>query len=205
MRKIDWGKVNLIYETVMICLVIISLVTIFMNQDSGSVHIHTVIWLIFLIDVTVRFLRAAVKWRYIRDNPFDIVTVIPLEDTFILARFARFIKLFRYKNIVKRYVERIKDFVRKIGFFRVTLIAIIFNFLMISYVIIFHQVDLTGSFLWVWSNFLKFNYESNLRGLIVLSVIIKIIGIIYLGIFVSKVSEFLRATYIKYRKVRETE
>lgn len=203
MGKFDWRKINLIYETVMICLVIFSLVTIFMNQDSGYVYIHTVIWLIFLVDVSVRFLRAAVKWRYIRDNPFDIVTVIPLEDMFILARFARFIKLFRYKNLVKRYVERIKDFVRKIGFLRVTLIAVIFNLLMILCVTLFYNVKFTGSFLWVWSNFLKFNYESTIDGLIVLSVIIKIVGIIYLGIFVSKVSEFLRETYIKYRRVRE--
>src|SRR5699024_77498 len=142
---------------------------------------HQLIWFVFLIDVVIRFIRTSVKWRYIKDNPFDIVTVIPLEDIMLLGRFARFLRLFRYKNIVKRYVECMSKKLEAIGFLRFSSSVISLNILMTLSLIVFKDFGIIESTIWVWANFLKFNYETTIDDLVVLSIVIKILGLIYYG------------------------
>src|SRR5699024_11692706 len=95
----------------MIVLVIVSLVMMMSDGDTKFKYVHKTIWIIFLVDVLIRFLRASIKWKYLKNNTFDIVSVIHLEDMFLLARFARFLRLFRYKNIIKSYFEIISRLV----------------------------------------------------------------------------------------------
>lgn len=196
MRNERW---KMIYEGTMIILVIISLTAMLSNEESKMRYVHQVIWFIFLIDVTIRFIKTSVKWRYIKENPFDIVTVLPLEDMMLLARFARFLRLFRYKNIVKRYVDGISLKLKEFGFLRLSLSIFIINMLMTFLLFSFINISLLESTIWVWGNFFKFNYETDLEGLVVLSIIIKIAGLIYLGIVISEVVSFGRNKYEGYK------
>lgn len=193
-----WRRLNIVYETVMIVLVIVSLIAVMSDGDSGFKHIHKIIWYIFLVDVTVRFIRATVKWKYVKNNTFDIVSVIPLEDIFLLARFARFLRLFRYKNLVKRYAERIRILLIKVGFTRLSIYLASFNILMSIVLWRFTKFTIIESSIWVWGNFLKFNYKVNLEGLLLLSIGIKIIGIMYMGILISEAVTLLRKWYEGY-------
>lgn len=186
----------------MIILVIISLAAMMTNEESNFRYVHQIIWFIFLVDVVIRFIRTSVKWRYIKDNPFDIVTVIPLEDTMLLARFARFLRLFRYKNLVKRYVDGISDKLKEFGFLRLSISIFSINIIISLVLVWFIEFDFLESSVWVWSNFFKFNYETNIEGLVVLSIIIKIIGLIYYGIVISEFTTLGRNQYEKFMEKR---
>lgn len=52
---------NIVYETTMIILVIISLIAVMSDSDSSFKYVHKVIWYVFLLDVTIRVIRATVK------------------------------------------------------------------------------------------------------------------------------------------------
>ena len=204
MRKLRW---KILYEGTMIILVIISLTAMMTNEKSNFRYIHQLIWLIFLVDVIIRFIRTSVKWKYIKDNPFDIVTVMPLEDMMLLGRFARFLRLFRYKNLVKRYVDGISKKLEEIGFLRLSVSVIGLNILTSLSLIIFKDFGILESTIWVWANFLKFNYETTTDGLVILSIVIKILGLIYYGIVISTFMTIGRNWYerIKEKKKQENQ
>lgn len=197
MQKLRW---KIIYEGTMIGLVIISLTAMLSNEESNFRYVHQIIWFIFLIDVIVRFIRTSVKWRYIKDNPFDIVTVIPLEDSMLLARFARLLRLFRYKNLVKRYVDGISKKLEEIGFLRLSIGVLSINILTILALSLFGKLGFVKSTIWVWGNFLKFNYDTNIEGLVLLSIVIKIFGLIYYGIVIQEVMTIGRR---KFEELKE--
>lgn len=197
MGKLRW---KMLYEGTMIILVIISLVAIVSNEESNFRYIHQIIWFVFLIDVVVRFIRTSVKWKYIKDNPFDIVTVIPLEDIMLLGRFARFIRLFRYKNLVKRYVDGISQKLKEFGFLRLSVSIILINVLVSLLLVLFGGFSFINSTIWVWGNFLKFNYETNVEHLILLSIVIKIQGLIYYGILIRELMTVGRSKYERYKR-----
>lgn len=184
----------------MIILVIISLAAMLANEESNFRYIHQIIWGIFLIDVIIRFGRSSVKWKYIKNNPFDIVTVLPLEDSMLLARFARFLRLFRYKNIVKRYADGIRKKLEEIGFFRLSISLFSINFVISLLLTWFSYFGILESSLFVWGNFFKFNYETNADEFILLSVVIKIVGLIYYGIVISEIMTIGRKKYEQFKE-----
>lgn len=192
-------RLKILYEGIMIILVIISLVALMSNDESNFRYIHQAIWFVFLIDVVIRFIRTSVKWRYIKDNSFDLVTVLPLEDIMLLGRFARFLRLFRYKNLLKRYVDGISRKLEEIGFFFLSIGVITINLVIMLSLAIFSRFNILESGIWVWANFLKFNYETSADGLIVLSVIIKIFGLIYYGIVIKALITIGQSKYEEYR------
>src|SRR5699024_1951301 len=196
-------KINIIYEGFMIVLVIVSLVMMMSDGDTKFRYVHKTIWVIFLVDVLIRFLRASIKWKYVKNNTFDIVSVIPLEDMFLLARFARFLRLFRYKNIIKRYLEKVSSIVERLGFLKVTISVMFINILIAVLVSIFTEFGTWSSFLWVGKNFFKFNYKTNY--LIIVSVGIKILGVMYMGLVVNKIISKAKEMYedYKYKKIEE--
>lgn len=196
-----WQKVNVIYEFLMILLVTLSLMSIMMKNELP--YLHTMIWLIFVIDVSIRFIRAATKWRYVKNNSFDILSVIPLEDMFILARFARFLRLFRYKNIIKRYLDKIDILLARINFVRLTIVIMLANVLISMLLTAFKIFDFTYSLEWTFFNFFKFNYISDTNTLIILSAVLKISGVLYLGILLKKLLNAAKFYYDKYRQKRE--
>lgn len=195
-----WQKVNVIYEFLMILLVTLSLMSIMMKNELP--YLHTMIWLIFVIDVSIRFIRAATKWRYVKNNSFDILSVIPLEDMFILARFARFLRLFRYKNIIKRYLDKIDILLARINFVRLTIVIMLANVLISMLLTAFKIFDFTYSLEWTFFNFFKFNYISDTNTLIILSAVLKISGVLYLGILLKKLLNAAKFYYDKYRQKR---
>lgn len=194
------------YETIMVLLVIVSLSTIF-SPNPKLENLHTITWMVFLIDVTVRFIKASTKWRYIKKNPFDILSIIPLEDMFLLGRFARLLRLFRYKNVVKRYLDRINKILDKIDFVKLTVIVLIFNVSFALILALFSRYDLLISFRFTFLNFFKFNHQSENTDYVFLSIGLKIIGVLYMGVLLNKLLNFGKKRFESYktRKKKGTE
>lgn len=187
----------------MIALVVVSLSTIF-SPNPKLENLHTATWIIFLIDVAVRFIKATAKWKYVKGNPFDILSIIPLEDMFLLGRFARLFRLFRYKNVIKRYLDRINKLLDHIDFFKITVIVMIFNIVFALIFSLFTQYDLFSSFRFTFLNFFKFNHQSENTDYVFLSIVLKIIGVLYMGILLNKFLNFVRKRYEKFKN-KKTE
>lgn len=95
-------KLSLAYEMIMFTLAIFSVALIWIQNDSLAV-VDKLIWIIFVIDVSFRFLKSESKIEFIKKNPFDIIAIIPLDSIFRLARFARLFRIVRALAITKRY------------------------------------------------------------------------------------------------------
>lgn len=59
-------KLKIAYEATMIILVIISLISAMSGYEGKLAKLHNVIWFIFLIDVSIRFIRSARKLNYLK-------------------------------------------------------------------------------------------------------------------------------------------
>ncbi|WP_345241645.1 transporter [Pontibacillus salipaludis] len=92
------------YEGIMILLVIATIMTLWSDRPYDSV-INWVVWGIFMTDFLVRLLLEENKWTFVKQNPFLVVAVIPIDQFFQMARIVRIIYLFRIKTITKYYIE----------------------------------------------------------------------------------------------------
>lgn len=89
------------YELFMGLLAILSVMTIWLTDDIW-LTVDRVIWIIFVLDVSYRFIKSESKWGYIKEHPFDIIAIILLDSIFRIARLARLIRIFRLLAIISR-------------------------------------------------------------------------------------------------------
>lgn len=94
-------KKSFYYEIFMALLAILSIVIVWLDNPNREI-VDRGIWLIFLVDVSIRFIKSKNKWNYIKKNPFDIIAIIPLDNIFRAARLARLLRLLRVLSIVNR-------------------------------------------------------------------------------------------------------
>lgn len=198
--------VAIIYETVMVILVILSLSTLFTSSSTFE-NLHTITWGIFLIDVIVRFIKASTKWSYVKKNPFDILSIIPWEDMFLLGRFARLLRLLRYKNVVKRYLDRINKLLDRLNFLKITIAVLVFNLAFALVFSLFTDFTIVKSLYFTFMNFFKFNHQSENTDYVFLSIGLKIIGVLYMGVLLNKLLNFGKKHFESYkaRKKKDTE
>lgn len=189
---------TILYEIIMIILVVVSLSTILSPNPKLS-QLHNITWVIFLTDVTVRFFRTRKKWSYVKGNPFDIISIIPLEDMFLLARFSRFLRLFRYKNVIKRYLDRIDNILKNINFINLTYIVIVLNVTVAIILSLVTNITMLNSFKWTLLNFFKFNYQSENNHHLALSIGLKVVGVLYMGLLLNKALNIGRIHFDKFR------
>lgn len=199
----------IVYEVVMLMLVTFSLITIFISDEPHPIlhTINRVVWVIFLIDLIVRVLKSVSKWKYIKKNPADVVAIIPLEDVFLLARFARLIKLFRYKNLVKRYLGKLDARIQKYSLLKITVTTLTLIVLLTIIITLTTQNSAIETTEWVVRNIFQFNYISDtIRGswkILILSIILKVYGLLYMGIVISRVLNIIKTRYELYKEERE--
>ncbi|ALX49024.1 transporter [Lentibacillus amyloliquefaciens] len=121
------------YESIMILLVMLTIITIW-SDDAYNSTISWIVWAVFFADFIVRFTMSDSKWDFIKQNPFLIIAIIPFDQFFQMARIVRVIYLFRIKTITKYYVL---PFVEKLTFQSKSLIlSIILLFLFAEAILI---------------------------------------------------------------------
>ncbi|HLS08118.1 transporter [Lentibacillus sp.] len=135
---------KIIYESIMILLVMLTIITIW-TDDTYNSAISWIVWAVFFADFTVRFILSDSKWVFLKQNPFLLIAIIPLDQFFQVARIVRIIYLFRIKTITKYYVV---PFVEKLTVQSKSLIlSIILLFLLGEGVLIWTVESSVGSFL----------------------------------------------------------
>lgn len=98
------------YETIMVILAIISILLIIL--DYGSIIninkgypalLNNFILIIFAVDYFTRLILAKDKWKFFKQNIFDLISIIPVSSTlniFRIARIARFISVLRIVRLI---------------------------------------------------------------------------------------------------------
>jgi len=92
---------KLYYEIFMSILAVLSVVGIWVVNSTWML-VDRVIWGIFVVDVVTRFVKSENKLRYLKEHPFDIIAIIPLDSIFRIARFARLFRILRLLAILER-------------------------------------------------------------------------------------------------------
>ena len=198
-------EILIVYESTMLLLISISLATIFIRDDTPKIFetINTVVWVIFLIDVGVRLYRAFSRWGYIKKHPFDLISIIPLEDFFLLARFGRLIQLFRYKNLIKRYLTKLLAFGETLSILKVSLSVVLALAIVFTAVVQTTHLPFNHAAVFTLRSFLQFNYQPNIvmsPWLYTISISLKIAGVLYIGLVAQHLWGYIKSiidTHIK--------
>ncbi|UJL46400.1 transporter [Virgibacillus sp. NKC19-16] len=115
------------YEGIMILLVMLTIITIW-TEDTYNSTVNFIVWIIFFADFSIRLLIYKEKWNFIKQNPFMLLAIIPLDQFFQVARIVRVFYLFRIKTIVKYYVT---PYVEKLTYKSITIVGSIFLILLL--------------------------------------------------------------------------
>ncbi|MDT8862153.1 potassium channel family protein [Alkalihalobacillus sp. MEB130] len=104
-------KILFTYEIAMALLALTSVIFM-MSENPFIQNLDYYIWMIFVVDVSVRFIVSENKWEYVKRNPFDIIAIIPLDNIFRLARLARLVRLLRAFAIISHYLKPFYQVIR---------------------------------------------------------------------------------------------
>ncbi|HEV2997444.1 TPA: ion transporter, partial [Streptococcus pneumoniae] len=63
--------------------------------------IDLVIWGVFVIDYSWRFFTTKRKWRFILENIFDLLAILPLNAIFTVFRLGRIFRLTKLTKLLK--------------------------------------------------------------------------------------------------------
>jgi voltage-gated potassium channel len=121
------SKVAVLYEIIMFILALISVSFIWIENNSLQ-YIDITIWLIFVADVLIRFLKSKNKLDYVKKNPFDIIAIIPFDSIFRLARLARLFRLIKAIAIAAHFAKPFFDILKTNGLHKVISFTLILIF-----------------------------------------------------------------------------
>ena len=96
------------YDTTIIILALISVVLVLLgfaemvDLDNPPYNIiDLLLWGVFVVDYGWRFFLSKGKWRFIIENIFDLLAILPLNAIFTVFRLGRIFRLARLTKILK--------------------------------------------------------------------------------------------------------
>jgi voltage-gated potassium channel len=120
--KMNKISIGFLYEVVLAGLVIFSLIVEIEQQEA----LDWFIWVLFVIDYTIRFWRSEEKWNFVKSNPLDLIAIIPLDQFFKAARLIRVIRLI---VLLKRRKPLMDDFFKNYNIDKLFVFVIAIMFL----------------------------------------------------------------------------
>lgn len=105
-RKIITHK----YYEILVCILALSTIIITLMDLTGVVNLQTMplfhyidtgIWIFFIFDYVIRFIYADNKAKFVKNNIFDLIAIIPFEASLSLFRTVRLVKVVRLSKISK--------------------------------------------------------------------------------------------------------
>ncbi|AJD93653.1 hypothetical protein JMA_43360 (plasmid) [Jeotgalibacillus malaysiensis] len=188
-------KVKITYEVFLFMLALIALATLF-SDNEDYIWIDRFIWLVFFLDVVVRFVRAPKKWQFIKENPLDIIVAIPLDAIFQSAKILRIFRLIRIILIATRFMNPIYQIIRENKLERTISFALVLIFIVsIPVNLVEPDIQNYGDAVW-WSivtmTTVGYGDISPSTGLgRTLAVILMIVGIGIIGVVTGSIASYL--------------
>ncbi|WP_209124950.1 transporter [Alkalihalobacillus sp. BA299] len=200
-----------LYEGTMIMLVVLTIMTIWTNNPFNQV-VNWAVWGIFVVDFSFRFTKAERKWEFIKQNPFLLIAVIPLDQFFQMARIVRVVYLFRIKTVTKYYIQPIID--KATYQSKVVILGLLLLLLIIKSLFLWGVEDkvitLQEAFIFIIKHLMFFGHRSievTQFGSIIIFVLTTILGVVLHGIalqwFFTRAEEIYK--HYKHRKSNERQ
>ena len=191
-------KIEIAYEVFMFILVIISLFIAFAENSGFTIYIF-VIWMVFVIDYSIRFFNSENKWTFIKTHPFELIAIIPLDALFRAAWFARIFRLLRLLGIGSRLMRPVYRIFKTNGLDKLLIFSLVLLFLIpIPVVFIEPEINTIADGLW-WAivtmttvGYGDFTPTTGLGRL--LAVVLMVAGIGIIGIFTSAIITYFSKT-----------
>ena len=96
------------YDTTIILLALISVVLVLLGfaemidlDNPPYSIIDFLLWFVFVVDYGWRFFSSKEKWRFILENIFDLLAILPLNAIFTVFRLGRIFRLARLTKLLK--------------------------------------------------------------------------------------------------------
>ena len=96
------------YDTTIIILALISVVLVLLGfaemvdlDNPPYSIIDLLLWFVFVVDYGWRFFLSKGKWRFIIENIFDLLAILPLNAIFTVFRLGRIFRLARLTKLLK--------------------------------------------------------------------------------------------------------
>lgn len=194
-REMVKMKLKISYEVFLFVLALIAVSTLF-SDNPEYVWIDRSIWLIFFVDVLVRFILAPKKWEYIRKNPLDIIVALPLDAIFQSARLLRIFRLIRILLVVSKFMNPIYQIIKQNQLERTISFALVLIFVVsIPINLVEPDINSYGDAIW-WSivtmTTVGYGDISPSTGLgRTLAVILMIVGIGIIGVVTGSIASYL--------------
>ncbi|MBO0588589.1 potassium channel family protein [Sporosarcina sp. E16_8] len=187
-------KITITYEILMLILVIVSLLFAF-SENEQIVLYDRIIWIIFVIDYTVRFLRSENKWTYVKKHPLELVAIIPFDSIFRVARFVRFFRIIRLLGIGSRFLKPVYSILKTNGLDKLLMVAVVLLFIIpIPIVLVEPSINTFTDALWwavVTTTTVGYGDLSPTTPLgRVLAVVLMLVGIGIIGTFTSAITSY---------------
>lgn len=117
-------KIMLTYEFLLIGMALFSVIFLW-STDQKIIFVNRIVWFVFFLDVLVRFIISKHKWRFIKENPFDIIAALPLDSIFQTARIVRLVRLLRFFSIGKKYLQPVRNILQTNSLGKVLTVSVI--------------------------------------------------------------------------------
>ncbi|MGL4336064.1 MAG: potassium channel family protein [Turicibacter sp.] len=154
---------EILYEIIMmglaIVVVIIAMIQLTMNLDPNINQLLNVIdllvWIVFVLDYSIRLIRSENKRHFITHNKLDLITILPFNSLFRMFRILKVAKVLKLLKIVKAtvflstFTKKLNKFITTNNFHIVLIAVIILIFLGSG--LIYYVEDMTFSDAIWWS------------------------------------------------------
>lgn len=195
MQELLKMKVKVSYEVFLFILALIAVSTLF-SDNPEHVWIDRAIWLVFFVDVLIRFTLSKNKWEYVKKNPLDIIVALPLDAIFQSARILRIFRLIRIVLMFSKFMNPIYQIIKKNQLERTISFALLLIFVVsIPVNIVEPDINNYGDAIW-WSivtmTTVGYGDISPSTGIgRTLAVILMIVGIGIIGVVTGSIASYL--------------
>jgi voltage-gated potassium channel len=215
-KKRSW---QVIYNIAVVILCIVSVYFAILDIHRGltaqQIWIDRTIYMVFVVDYIIRFGLADKKTRFVKENIFDLIAILPFNSALRafrvlrftkFLRFAKFTKLIRVGSVSARMLSKVKVFFDTNGF-KYTLALAVSCMLIATFGIMYFEHMNFGDALW-WSfvTVTTVGYgdlsPASIGGRIIASVLM-VVGIGLIGSLVSTITSFFLHPHLPNAKQRQ--